>query len=612
MKKVIWSVLGILVIVVGVALGFQFKINKLIEAKINELNSNGFVVKHEQSSNYLKTNAKGEVEVIYPDKVIPYLLSNMKNEENKKAIEKQYSLLDLNEKEMFFEGIKFEYDFLIDNLTTEANANIYLTNLSKKVMYNLEQEKDEEQASRWLLDFLKEKKIKVSIDKDLNYKLADIDTVIPNAVFITLRGLEGNSKNFKLPLFKISDADASKKEYLQLNNINIDYESNANKESSKSVIETIEFQDLENKINVRNLVVNSSYEKDEININAKSEFSFDEVYIKNYGELTTSLKKSSVSFTISKLPIKKLEEIKEYLENQKYDEYLKSVAQSGTLIESAGSASSYEIKNQKILDTLKYSLYLQLNKDVSVENAKSVKDVFEKIKLTVDLDETTALNAKTLLALQSGNEQIDFVDTNNNLKRFEAELKPDGVYVNNKKVLDEKELLFPKEEFYEEQPTENQSSKGIFYEYKFLDNNQIQVDFKYGANMKSISSGGISVSFPQFMDESKVIKHTTNSFDKINFYNKDTEIWNGALQKNVKASYLLVEGWDENWTDSSIDKEFSLVLDVKDLDVLKINFRAGALNDMDEQEIPYETVPETGDLDQQEYPVQTIEIPLKK
>ena len=76
----------VLIAIAGGAFWFQSKINETIANKVNELNNNGFVVKHEQSTNYIKTNAKGEVEINTPDKTISYILADMKNLELKKKL----------------------------------------------------------------------------------------------------------------------------------------------------------------------------------------------------------------------------------------------------------------------------------------------------------------------------------------------------------------------------------------------------------------------------------------------------------------------------------------------------------------------------------------------
>ena len=124
-KSVVWTlaILGVLMAIVVV--GLKFSIDKKITSKIDELNSNGFAVKHQQSTNYFRTNGNGEIEIVYPDKVASYIFSGIKNEEMKKNLEMQYSLLYANAKEMIFEGVKLEYDFSIINLSAELSANIY-------------------------------------------------------------------------------------------------------------------------------------------------------------------------------------------------------------------------------------------------------------------------------------------------------------------------------------------------------------------------------------------------------------------------------------------------------------------------------------------------------
>ena len=83
MKKIVGLLAVVLIVIAAGAFWFQSKINETIASKISELNNNGFVVKHEQSTNYIKTSAKGEVEVNFPDKVVSYILADMKNLELK-------------------------------------------------------------------------------------------------------------------------------------------------------------------------------------------------------------------------------------------------------------------------------------------------------------------------------------------------------------------------------------------------------------------------------------------------------------------------------------------------------------------------------------------------
>lgn len=609
-KSVVWT-LAILGVLIAIVVGLKFSIDKKITSKIDELNSNGFAVKHQQSTNYFRTNGNGEIEIVYPDKVASYIFSGIKNEEMKKNLEMQYSLLDANAKEMIFEGVKLEYDFSIINLSAELSANIYFTSFSKKAMYNLNQEQDDE-ISKWMLNFLKDKKIKITIDEKGNYKLADIDTVIPNEVFITVRGVGGNSKAFRFPFMKISDAKTSSKDLLQLTNLFIDFDIDAKKQNSKTFIENIEVQNGLSNVNIKNILVNSVSEKIDSIINAKSEFGFDEILVKNGNEPMAYLRNTNFSLNVNKFPVKTFEEIKKIIDDKKVDEYLKTISQAGASLASAGSAYKYEINNQKFFDNLKYEFSVQLSDNPTIDNAKGIKDILGKAKLTIDMDEQTASNFKGLLSLQIKNSDFDFINASANLKRIEAELKDDGVYINGKKVLEEKDLLFPeKKEYISTDPMLDKLStgKGVFCDYELINENLVRVNFRYATNLKGISSGGISVSFPQFKDGSKIVKNSTNSFQKINFYNAGNEIWNGAEEKNIISSYLLVEGWDEKWSDINVEKEFSLWINVKGLDVLQINLRGGALNEGSTQNSS-EIVPVDGELDQQGYPVQIEDIDL--
>ena len=619
MKKKFLIVVIFLAIIAAVLFAFQSKINNEINSKIDELNNNGFIVKHQQSTNYINTSAKGEIEVVYPDKVASWIFNGIKDEELKKAIEEQYNLLAPNDKELLFSGTKFDYDFVFENLTSKINTNIYLTQLSKIAMNNLAQETDKP-SSKWLLDFLKDKKLQVSINEKKEYKVADIDTIIPDEnIIITIRGFQGNEKNLTINSFKISDMNMENRGLLLLNEIAINYEKDTNKESSKTLIKNIEFQEKDNIFNIKNLVINSSYQKDEVNINTKSELGFDEVTTKNFNQEAINLKNTLLTFNINNLPIKKLDEIALYLKDQKYEDYLKSLAQSGMVIESSGNASNYVINQQKILDTLKFNLTFKLNKNMVENEPKDVTDIFEDAKLTLDLDAPTAQNVKGLLDLKQ-NSNISFIDVDNNLKRFEAVLKNDGLYVNNQKVLEKNELVIPAKDntFQEEVTTEDTSDdlttkkvsqKSLTYNYKLLEGNLLELNIKYSPDMKVVSSGGISVSFPQFTDSKRIVKNTTKSFEEINFYNAGSQIWNGGLEQNIVSSYLLAEGWDNNWTDGK-DKEITLIIDVKDLETLEIYLRAGSLNEKDALEKPSEIVPLSGELDQQNYPVEILEIPI--
>ena len=74
MKKFAGLLVILLLIIGSVLFFYQSKIDEQINLKINDLNGNGFLVKHNQSTNYIKNNENGEVEVINQDKDISYML----------------------------------------------------------------------------------------------------------------------------------------------------------------------------------------------------------------------------------------------------------------------------------------------------------------------------------------------------------------------------------------------------------------------------------------------------------------------------------------------------------------------------------------------------------
>jgi hypothetical protein len=617
MKKVIWLGIIILGMIVAALFVYQSKINDEISSKKAELNNNGFSVKQEQSTNYISTSAKGEIEIVEPDKVAALFSTYSKDEDLRKNFMNNYNTLSLEQKELFLKGVKFDYDFVVENFTGKANINLYLTSLSKTVMDNLSQKND--LNSKWLLDFLKDKKLQISVNEKKEYKIADIDGTLPQGnVNILTKDIHGDEKNLSVSSIKISDVNGS----FAINDINMDYEIDVNKQNSKTLIKNIAFHEADTMFEVKNFIVNSSYEKDSVNMNTKSEFGFDEVNVKSFDGRTSTLKNTSFTFDINNFPYKNLEQYAMDLSVGKYEDYLKTLIQSGLSVNSNGMASSYDIKTQKIFDTLKFNLNLKLNKNIPQDKVENFTDIFENAKLTVDLDLQTAQNLKTLLNLRE-NSNIEFTDASDNLKRFEAILKNDGLYINDKKVLEKNQLALPQnnDEVFddtadttdttdtEKSTIKKISQKDLTYKYKMIDDNLLQLDIKYTPNLKVVSSGGISVSFPQLKDAKRITKKMTNSFDEINFYEAGTKIWNGGLEQNVDSSYLLVEGWDDNWNKGG-NKEMSLIIDTKDLKDLVVYLRAGSLNENSNNGAQSEIVPQDGDLDQQNYPVEMVDIPL--
>ncbi len=613
MKKIVGLLIVFLLVIGGGLFWYQSKINEQINTKINELNSNGFLVKHTQSTNYIKTTANGDMEIIEPDKVISYMLSNVENQDLKKSMQIQYESLSLADKEVLFEGVKFDYDFVFENFNGKLNSNIYLTTLSKKAMYNLSSSTNDE-SSKWLLDFLKNKKLQVSLNEKKEYKLADIDTVIPNEVFITIKNFTGNNHNFAISEFKISDARPNLKDSLIINNINVDYDITPNKQTSNAKIGIIEYQGEFEFFKITNLVTMSDYEKMFKHANSQSEISFDEVLVKVYNQETMNLKNSSLKLSIGSLPALNMEEFTKYLQTQDFSEYLNALTQNGTTLSCSGNASNYVINSQRMFDTLKFDLAFSVNKNGSILEAKNVNDIFDSAKLTLDLDADAALNVKNLLSIKDGF-NVDFVDSTDNLKRFEATLKNDGIYINDKKIVNENELLLPskeEEKVFDDTPIQKVEQKNLTYSYKMIGGNLLKLDIKYSTNLDGISSGGIYASFPQLSDKSRVTKYSSNSFKNVDFYNAQAEIWDENIKENVFSTYLVVEAFDDKWTNKDDDKDITLVIDVHDIETLEVYLRAEALNENDPTQVKSEIVPKSGETDLQNNPAFYIEIPIIK
>ena len=51
--------------------------------------------------------------------------------------------------------------------------------------------------------------------------------------FYCYKGFKGNDKNLQIPLIKLSGVGVVEKEFVALNNLNVDFEINENKQSSK-------------------------------------------------------------------------------------------------------------------------------------------------------------------------------------------------------------------------------------------------------------------------------------------------------------------------------------------------------------------------------------------
>ncbi|MCG3687788.1 hypothetical protein L5F68_05105 [Aliarcobacter butzleri] len=627
MKKIFLGIAIVIIVIGAICLGLRSTVNSKIQSKIEELNKNGFLVSHEHSFDHYQTIGKGKIEIIYPDKVASYLFSKIEDEDTKKSLEKQYNLLDRATKDRVFEGITFDYNFVMNNISSKLDLDLYLTNLSQRTMYKLEQTYSYAPQTNWLKPLLENKKIHLNIDENKNFKLDDINITIPNDSFITIRGVNGTQNNIKVALFKIADVydDSYTKGSLLIDNLAFDYSSQKEKKSSKLDIENLEFIDYTNVVSIKNLILDSQSLQDKDNISGNSKISFDELNIvkDNKLYLTSSsknigLNKTSLDIAFDKIPYKKYEEMlssisdKDFL--QKYDDFMKAVSQNGFQMTINGASNNFKIDENKYFNTLKFNSTFKMNQKFdSMNNIKSIKDIFEVAKATLDIDADSVKSLSSLLK----DEEFKAMDIENNQKRFEIELKDDGLYFNSKKFLDQKDLEFSS---LNTLGTSVLAENGkVVSSYELVDKNLLRVTFKYTTNLENVTAGGLAVSFPQLKDASKIKAHNTKSFDKIDYYKGGQEIYSGMLGKNVKAEYLMVEGWDKNWTDTKQEKEFSLDIDIselkKDYSYLEINLRGGSLNENVATTSPKysEIVPNESQsftTDQQSYPVNIADIYL--
>lgn len=627
MKKIFLGLAIVIIVIGAICLGLRSTVNSKIQSKVEELNKNGFLVSHEHSFDHYQTIGKGKIEIIYPDKVASYLFSKIEDEDTKKSLEKQYNLLDRATKDRVFEGVTFDYNFVMNNISSKLDLDLYLTNLSQRTMYKLEQTYSYAPQTNWLKPLLENKKIHLNIDENKNFKLDDINITIPNDSFITIRGVHGTQNNINVALLKIADVydDSYTKGSLLIDNLAFDYSSQKEKKSSKLDIENLEFMDYTNVVSIKNLILDSQSLQDKDNISGNSKISFDELNIvkDNKLYLTNSsknigLNKTSLDIAFDKIPYKKYEEMlssisdKDFL--QKYDDFMKAVSQNGFQITINGVSNNFKIDENKYFNTLKFNSTFKMNQKFdSMNNIKSIKDIFEVVKATLDIDADSVKSLSSLLK----DEEFKAIDIENNQKRFEIELKDDGLYFNSKKFLDQKDLEFS---------SLNTLGNSVLAEngkvvssYELIDKNLLRVTFKYTTKLENVTAGGLAVSFPQLKDASKIKAHNTKSFDKIDYYKGGQEIYSGMLGKNVKAEYLMVEGWDKSWTDTKQEKEFSLDIDIselkKDYSYLEINLRGGSLNENVATTSPKysEIVPNESQsftTDQQSYPVNIADIYL--
>lgn len=625
MKRVVLSLVALVVIVIAVCFALRSSANSKIEAKIEELKNNGFNVTYSKKNVPFKIEANGIIEVAYSQKVLDYMVSLQEEGDLKKNLQKVIKLFDKKDIDFALEGLSFDYDFKVNVLNKKLDLNLYLTKFSNSLMQEL-LASNEDKSFEVLGNMLKNRDFQISFDENGNYKIKDINYIMPEET-ITLRGISGNKKTFDLNLLKLT----SKEDDLTLTfeGIKSFYEEKANKVvDSKLDIANLEVLDSSADLKLKNIKISSFSKIVNDLLEGNSKIAFEDLSFKQLNtlgaSLQTNLKDSFIEISFNKVPFKKYEEFMDAYDSmeqdseklsQKLKEFLEALSKAGIEISLNGNSKNLNLENKEWYKELDFKSKFALNKNLSSMKFEGIDDIFETINVDVKIDKESVEKATKELGLNSDN-KIQLIDSEDKkFKVFKVELKADGLYINNALSLKKEALKFPKEEIdnsYSPYIEGFEDNNKISYNYKMLDKNTLRVDFKYQTSLNKINSGGISVSFPQLKDETSLKAKISKNFKNLDVYKSGDDIYSGILNKNVKASYLMVEGFDENWTDINDVKEFSLDIDVTKLDdVLEINLRGYSSNIEGEYElVPTEKSSQT--QDQQSYYIKIADVLLQE
>lgn len=141
------------------------------------------------------------------------------------------------------------------------------------------------------------------------------------------------------------------------------------------------------------------------------------------------------------------------------------------------------------------------------------------------------------------------------------------------------------------------------FDYKILDN-KVKLVVKVLNNHNDSTKGGLSISFPQLTNSSRIISNNEYGFDSLKAYPTGSEIWHKHERKNIYSDYLLVEGWSNNWKDSS-EREISLLVNTEGMNSLIVNMRVVLRRGSEEIFLPSD-----GKIDQQGYDNSQVVIDL--
>ena len=545
MKKLL---IGFVVLIVAGAIFFTINrsVDKAVNLKIEELNQNGFSITQNNSNLPMKIRKDGEIQVIDAIKALDFIVKNIEESQAKELFVEFLNIFDSQSKQLALEGTKFDYDFSLNIFTKEMNADLYLKELSVVLQNELENSEDE--ASKELLSILKQKAIHLKVDDKMNFTLDDI-AFSNSGSLISLRGINGDKNSLNIALFKIIGAN---NESFVLEDMKSYYKEIEKNIDTKFSVSNLSLDSEFVKMGIKNILFDGSSKNINDKVSTKDKISFDEFsFISNdvqsliNGSNIINVKNSEFSFSLDNLPYKQYKELMKVIDSEDedifskaFDSFFEELVKSDVKVSSSGVSSSFSQNSEKIFEKLRYEANLSLNKNMKPALVSGLNDIFEKIDIKIDLDKVSA--DKLILPLKESL-GLNYKDiANDDLKRFEISLK-DGIYINDIKLLEEKDLKFTQQE----SDFEYYDDENLTTSYDMIGENLLKITFGYKSSLNENSQKGLVVSFPQLKDKSRVVSTILGDLKEINVYEPNSELFTINPYESIKYSFLAIEAYDD-------------------------------------------------------------------
>ena len=558
MKKLL---IGFVVLIVAGAIFFTINrsVDKAVNLKIEELNQNGFSITQNNSNLPMKIRKDGEIQVIDAIKALDFISKNIEESQAKELFVEFLNIFDSQSKQLVLEGTKFDYDFSLNIFTKEMKADLYLKELSVVLQNELENSEDE--ASKELLSILKQKAIHLKVDDKMNFTLDDI-AFSNSGSLISLRGINGDKNSLNIALFKIIGAN---NESFVLEDMKSYYKEIEKNIDTKFSVSNLSLDSEFVKMSIKNILFDGSSKNINDKVSTKDKISFDEFsFISNdvqsliNGSNIINVKNSEFSFSLDNLPYKQYKELMKVIDSEDedifskaFDSFFEELVKSDVKVSSSGVSSSFSQNSEKIFEKLRYEANLSLNKNMKPALVSGLNDIFEKIDIKIDLDKVSA--DKLILPLKESL-GLNYKDiANDDLKRFEISLK-DGIYINDIKLLEEKDLKFTQQE----SDFEYYDDENLTTSYDMIGENLLKITFGYKSSLNENSQKGLVVSFPQLKDKSRVVSTILGDLKEINVYEPNSELFTINPYESIKNSFLAIEAYDDTLSENSL-KEFSII-----------------------------------------------------